>query len=168
MLNKNALEEFPSQHIQVLIVEDDEQTGMMLRAAISGWGYDVMEASNGEEAWVILNQTHPPMLLVLDWLMPKLTGIELCEKIRKELNFYPYIIFLTRVSGTQNIIRGLETGADEFLLKPIDLPELRIRLFAGERIIKCLAVISNKDNQLRHLEDRIKTLENLLQDKKQR
>jgi DNA-binding response OmpR family regulator/HPt (histidine-containing phosphotransfer) domain-containing protein len=120
----------------VLITDDDEATRLLLRAAITPWGYKVVEAKDGEDAWSILQQQDPPQILVLDWLMPRLDGIGLCQRIQEKLNYHPYIIFLTRMAGTENVIQGLEAGADEFILKPVDLAELRIRIFAGERIIK--------------------------------
>lgn len=122
--------------LKVLTADDDEATRILLKAAITQWGYHVVEAEDGEEAWKILQQPDPPQILILDWVMPKLDGIALCQRIAKELKYHPYIIFLTRKSGTENVIQGLEAGADEFLLKPFDLAELRIRIFAGERILK--------------------------------
>lgn len=134
---------------KVLIADDDEATRILLRMALTQWGYNVVEASDGEEAWKILQQEDPPHLLTLDWLMPKLDGISLCKRIDTELSFRPYIIFLTRMGGTENVIQGLEAGADEFILKPFDLTELRIRIFAGERIIKYRLQLSEQNKQLR-------------------
>lgn len=122
--------------IKVLIADDDPPTRILLRAAISQWGYEVIEASNGEEAWDILQHPNPPRLLILDWLMPKLDGINLCERIKREQVLHPYTILLTQVTGTTNIIKGLEAGADEFLSKPFNMAELRSRLSVGARIIR--------------------------------
>src|SRR5690348_12165474 len=125
-----------AESIKVLIADDDPPTRILLRAAISQWGYEVVEASNGEEAWQILQQPIPPRLLILDWLMPKLDGISLCERIKREQLIHPYTILLTQVTGTTNIIKGLEAGADEFLSKPFNMAELRSRLSVGARIIR--------------------------------
>lgn len=151
-----------SDSVKVLIADDDEAMRTLLRAAITQWGYHVIEASNGEEAWEILLQPDAPQLLILDWRMPKLNGLVLCERIRNELDSYPYIIFLTQVSGTKNILKGLEAGADEFLLKPVNFPELRIRLFAGERIVKYLQIIKKQQIQLQDIISYTKSLEELL------
>lgn len=127
------------QHIEtvrVLIADDDPPTRILLRAAITQWGYHVIEASDGEEAWNILKAPDAPQLLIVDWLMPTLDGIGLCERIRKNLSYHPYIILLTQVAGTANIIIGLEAGADEFLSKPFNMAELRSRLSVGSRIIR--------------------------------
>jgi DNA-binding response OmpR family regulator/HPt (histidine-containing phosphotransfer) domain-containing protein len=134
--------------LKILIADDDEATRILLRAAIKQWGYQIVEASNGEEAWEILQLPDPPRILILDWVMPKLDGVSLCKRIDKELGYHPYIIFLTRMSGTENVIEGLEAGADEFLLKPFDLAELRIRIFAGERIIKYRNQLAEQNSEL--------------------
>lgn len=148
-----------SESVKVLIADDDESMRHLLREAISQWGYQVVEAHDGEEAWKILQQNDPPQLLLLDWRMPKLNGLGLCERIRTELPFHPYIIFLTQVSGAENIIKGLEVGADEFLLKPVNFSELRIRIFAGERIIQYNNIIKKQQQQLQDYADYINVLE---------
>jgi DNA-binding response OmpR family regulator len=121
--------------LKVLIADDDHPTRVLLRAAISQWGYQVIEAQNGEEAWDLLQQADAPRLIILDWLMPKIDGIDLCRRIKKSLEYHPYVILLTQVAGTSNIIKGLEAGADEFLSKPFNMAELRSRLSVASRII---------------------------------
>jgi len=143
----------------VLIVDDNESMRDLLRAAIEQWGYQIIEAANGEEAWKIMQQPVPPQILILDWLMPKLDGLTLCNKIRTELATYPYIIFLTQVSGVTNILKGFEAGADEFLLKPVNFTELRIRILAGERIIKYLDIIADQKKELKKCQAYAKSLE---------
>src|SRR5438445_2274626 len=122
--------------LNVLIADDDGPTRILLRAAVKQWGYATVEARDGEEAWEILQHPDAPRLLILDWIMPKLSGIEVAKRIRQELTFHPYIILLTQASGTENIIKGLEAGADEFLSKPFNMAELRSRLSVGARLIK--------------------------------
>lgn len=134
--------------LKVLIADDDPPTRILLRAAISQWGYEAVEAGDGEEAWEILQQPDAPSLLILDWLMPKLDGIDLCLRIKKELSFQHYIILLTRVEGTENIIKGLEAGADEFLSKPFNMAELRSRLSVGARIVRYEQTLAKKNQQL--------------------
>jgi len=137
-----------TENIKVLIADDDPPTRILLRAAISQWGYEVIEASNGEEAWEILQKPNAPRLLILDWLMPKLDGIGLCERIKHEHLSHPYIILLTQVTGTTNIIKGLEAGADEFLSKPFNMAELRSRLSVGARIIRFENTLSTQNEKL--------------------
>lgn len=121
--------------LTVLIADDDPPTRVLLRAAISQWGYKVIESKDGEEAWNALQQPELPQLIILDWLMPKIDGIDLCRRIKKELTYHPYVILLTQVAGTANVIKGLEAGADEFLSKPFNMAELRSRLSVGSRIV---------------------------------
>lgn len=155
----------PKEHIisptrldvrKVIVADDDETTRILLRMSLTQWGYQVREAADGEEAWKILLEPESPQILILDWLMPNLDGISLCKRIENELSFHPYIIFLTGMSGTENMIQGLEAGADEFILKPFDLAELRIRVFAGERIIKYRQQIEEQNKQLQSYVEKLK------------
>ena len=124
------------EKLKLLIADDDTPTRILLRAAILQWGYEVIEAKDGEEAWNILKQPNAPRLVILDWLMPKLDGLSICKRCKAELTVQPYIILLTQVSGTDNLLKGLDAGADEFLSKPFNMAELRSRLSIGARIIK--------------------------------
>jgi DNA-binding response OmpR family regulator len=147
--NAAALPQQTQARLKVLIADDDPPTRILLRAAISQWGYEVIEAKDGGEAWQILETDNAPKLLILDWLMPVLNGIDLCTRIKQELPFRPYIILLTQISGTENIIRGLEAGADQFLSKPFNMHELRSRLAVGRRIV-------DYENQLADQQQKIK------------
>ncbi len=151
----------PTDVIKVLIADDDPPTRILLRAAISQWGYEVVEASNGEEAWEMLQQPNPPRLLILDWLMPKLDGISLCERIKHEQLIHPYTILLTQVTGTTNIIKGLEAGADEFLSKPFNMAELRSRLSVGARIIRFENVLAEQNTKVENYASQVEGLAKL-------
>lgn len=131
--------------LNVLVADDDPPTRALLKAAITQWGYTVTEASDGEEAWKIIANTPEQDILILDWIMPKLDGIGLCERIKSEAINQPYIILLTQVSGTTNIVRGLEAGADEFLSKPFNMAELRSRLSVGARIIQSEKILKEQN-----------------------
>lgn len=137
------------EKIKVLIADDDAPTRILLRAAVSQWGYEVVEAADGEDAWNILQQPNMPQLLIVDWLMPKLDGIDLCRRVKNEIKYFPYIILLTQLSGTTNIVKGLEAGADEFLSKPFNMAELQSRLSVGARIIRYKNKLSRKNKQLK-------------------
>lgn len=136
--------------IKVLIADDDPPTRMLLRSAIAQWGYEVIEASDGEEAWEILQKADAPRLLIVDWLMPKLDGISLCQRIKERSLSHPYIILLTQVTGTTNIVKGLEAGADEFLSKPFNMAELRSRLSVGARIKKFEKLLDERSKELQN------------------
>ena len=143
----------------VLIADDNDAMRLLLKEALEQWGFHVVETKDGEEAWEVMQQPNPPRLLILDWRMPKLDGIALCERIRQQLNFYPYIIFLSQVSGVENLLKGFDAGADEFLLKPVNFKELRSRLVAGEKILEFITIIDEKNKQLKGAAARIAELE---------
>jgi len=101
---------------------------------LTKWGYDVVTASEGEEAWNILTSDNPPDLAVLDWMMPGLDGVEVCRRIRAlDLSSPPYLILLTSRGDKQDIATGLESGASDYVQKPFDHDELRARLLVGRR-----------------------------------
>jgi DNA-binding response OmpR family regulator len=143
---KEALQDI--EMLKVLIADDDPPTRVLLRAAISQWGYTVIEAKDGEEAWNLLQAVDAPRLLILDWLMPKLDGVDLCRRLKLDSVYRPYIILLTQVAGTANIIKGLEAGADEFLSKPFNMAELRSRLSVGTRIIRFENELAEQNRKL--------------------
>lgn len=120
----------------ILIADDDAPTRMLLRATLSQWGYAVQEAVDGLDAFDKLQKPDAPMLVLVDWMMPRLDGIGFCTRVKKEIANPPYIILLTSFSGTTQIIKALDAGADEFLSKPFNPAELHSRLRAGSRILK--------------------------------
>lgn len=144
--------------IKVLIADDDVPTRILLRAAVSQWGYEVLEAGDGEEAWEVLQKPDMPQLLIVDWLMPKLDGIDLCRRVKQEIQHFPYIILLTQLTGTTNIVKGLEAGADEFLSKPFNMAELQSRLSVGARIIQYKFRLANKTDELKSYTEQISNL----------
>jgi len=123
--------------MKVLIAEDDAISRRMLEAFLVKWGYEVMAATQGEEAWGVLQGNDPPKLAVLDWMMPGKDGIELCRGVRQRKGrAYTYILLLTARGHKADIVEGLEAGADDYVTKPFDPYELRARLRAGRRIIE--------------------------------
>ena len=145
----------------ILIADDDAPTRILLRAAISQWGYKIIEAKNGEDAWNIMQQADAPRITILDWLMPGLNGIELCKRIKNEISLYTYIILLTQQTGPANLITGLEAGADEFLSKPFNMTELRNRLTIGARILQYERELKNQNIIL---QENIRQVDSILSD----
>lgn len=154
--------------VSVLVADDDAPTRILLKAAISQWGYSTVEAKDGEEAWERLQQDHSPRILILDWLMPKIDGITLCERIRKEFTVQPFIILLTQMTGSNNTVKGLEAGADEFLPKPFNMAELHSRLIIGSRIISADNTIADNKNTMLTLKQKIAALEKMTNDEDRR
>jgi sigma-B regulation protein RsbU (phosphoserine phosphatase) len=122
--------------MRILIAEDDVVTATRLRGLLGSWQYDVVHATNGSEALRVLESDEPPALAILDWVMPELTGVEICRRVRERHIAVPtYIVLLTSKDASVDIVAGLDAGADDYLSKPFDPAELRARLRAGERIV---------------------------------
>jgi two-component system cell cycle response regulator len=125
--------------LKVLIAEDSLVTSLNLAKNISSWGYEVITAQNGWEAWSLIKK-EAIRLAILDWMMPGIDGLHLCKKIRQELTTqkskYIYIILLTGKDQQEDIIVGLSAGADDYMIKPANLLELKVRLLNGSRIIE--------------------------------
>ncbi|HVO80186.1 MAG TPA: PAS domain S-box protein [Terriglobales bacterium] len=122
--------------VRVLVVDDDEAVRDSMSCLLSSWGYDVVAARDGNEALPLLQAEDGPRLAVLDWMMPGIEGPEVCRRIRaSQVSHYVYIILLTARGQRQDLIAGLDAGADAYLAKPADPAELRARLDAGCRIM---------------------------------
>lgn len=121
--------------MRVLVVDDDEMTAMMLQVTLEQLGYEVTLAANGQEAFDRI-RTGLYQLVISDWEMPVMSGVELCRQIRaRQTSGYTYIILLTSRCGSQNVIDGLNAGADDFVTKPFEPGELAGRLRVGERVL---------------------------------
>ncbi len=108
----------------------------ILQSWLQNWGHEVLIAENGARAWDILQQEQPPELLILDWIMPEVDGTELCRRIRgQQRSRYQYILLVTGKNDRQDVVRGLDARADDYLTKPFDRDELRARLRVGKRIL---------------------------------
>ncbi len=122
--------------MKVLIADDSATSRIMLNSALKRWGYEVVMAENGAEAWDILAAADAPPMAILDWVMPELTGPEVCKKVRETRREpYTYILLLTSKNTKDETVEGLEAGADDYIVKPFDQHELQVRLRAGKRII---------------------------------
>jgi diguanylate cyclase (GGDEF)-like protein len=123
--------------MKLLIAEDDSLSRRILLEHVREWGYEPVLARDGQEAWNILNGEAPPPLVILDWIMPFIDGIEICRKLRAEPKpSYIYIIMLTSKNQTEDMVAAIDAGADDFVAKPCDKQELRVRLRAGQRIVE--------------------------------
>ncbi len=122
--------------MKLLIAEDDLTSRTMLAAVARIWGFEPIEVEDGEAAWQGMQGDEPPRLLLLDWEMPKLDGLALCQRIRLQASDDPpYIILLTARSGTADIVEGLGKGANDYIAKPFDNAELQARLQVGRRML---------------------------------
>jgi diguanylate cyclase (GGDEF)-like protein len=100
------------------------------------WGYQVIPAEDGASAWSTLQSEDAPQMAILDWMMPGMDGIELCRRVRSEGGRYRYLLLLTAKDDKQDVVTGLNAGADDYLTKPFEVEELRARVRAGKRILE--------------------------------
>ncbi|MEX5597819.1 PP2C family protein-serine/threonine phosphatase [Pseudophaeobacter sp. C1-32P7] len=130
---------------RVLVVDDSRLQRRILVASLKKWGFDVLEAEGGEQAMEIC-RNDPPDLILSDWMMPGMNGIEFCREFRAQgTDKYSYFILLTSKSEKNEVAEGLDAGADDFLTKPVSSDELRARISAGERILRMQRELSEKN-----------------------
>ncbi|WP_170755496.1 PP2C family protein-serine/threonine phosphatase [Ruegeria lacuscaerulensis] len=133
---------------KVLVVDDSRLQRRILVASLKKWGFEVFEADNGEAAIEICANT-PPDLVLSDWVMPGMSGLEFCRAFRAlDCDQYSYFILLTSKSEKQEVARGLDAGADDFLIKPLEADELRARISAGARILDMQRELSEKNRMI--------------------
>jgi two-component system cell cycle response regulator len=123
--------------MKILIADDEVVSLKLLESRLRKWGYEVVATRDGSAAWAVLTGEGPPGLAILDWQMPGIDGLELCRRIRQVAREpYVYVILLTAKNRSEDIVAGLEAGADDYMAKPFDAHELQVRLRAGRRIIE--------------------------------
>jgi len=123
--------------MKILVADDNVVSRRPLEATLARWGYDVVTASSGSDAWRILQEEDAPRIAILDWMMPGLSGPEVCQHVRQlDREYYIYIIMLTSRAEREDFIDGMQSGADDYLVKPPDYNELQVRLGPALRIIK--------------------------------
>jgi phosphoserine phosphatase RsbU/P len=149
--------------MRVLVAEDQPVSRHVLVANLRDWGYDVTAVEDGPRAWTALQAEEGPHLAILDWLMPGMDGLEICRKIREIPQTRPiYLILLTARRDQEDIIQGLQSGADDYITKPFDLKELRARVQVGIRVLELQAALRQRVRELEEALSRVKTLQGLL------
>lgn len=122
--------------MDVLVAEDEKFSRAILTSMIERWGYTTVVAENGQQAWDIMQKEDAPKLVLLDWYMPELNGLEVLQNIRKQNNSkLPYIILLTANAEKKDVVQGISAGANDYILKPYDRDELKERLERGRIIV---------------------------------
>jgi len=149
--------------MRVLIAEDDLTSRMMLLAVLKKYGYETVATVNGQEALEALQKKGAPRLAVLDWMMPEMDGLEVVRRIRAQLGSpQPYLIMLTTKDAKEDIVAGLEAGADDYLTKPFHAAELRARVEVGRRLVEAQDLLAVEVNELRQALEDIKILQGIL------
>ncbi|MGA2982569.1 MAG: response regulator [Terriglobia bacterium] len=149
--------------MKVLIADDDVVTRRLLEATLKSWSYEVCSATDGAEALRILEGGARPDIALLDWQMPEKDGPEVCRIIRARPQTLPvYLILLTTLGGRQNIVQGLQAGADDYITKPFDREELHARLGVGRRIVELQRSLMERVQQLEDALASVKQLQGLV------
>ncbi|OUR71518.1 hypothetical protein A9Q78_09690 [Methylophaga sp. 41_12_T18] len=135
--------------MKLLIADDDATSRMLLEAMTTKWGYECIVAEDGQVGWELMQVDEPPCFLFIDWEMPKMNGIELIKRIRQQpTNNPPYIILLTARNETADIVEGLNSGANDYVVKPFNNAELQARINVGFRFLNLQADLSHVQSRL--------------------
>lgn len=149
--------------MRVLVAEDDPVSARGLHGLMRSWGYEVVPAADGRAALAMLAAIDAPKLALLDWMMPGLSGPEVCRAVRGwPRGDAAYLILLTSRNSRVDIIAGLDAGANDYLVKPFDPGELRARLHAGKRIIELQRGLAEKVTELETALSKVRRLTGLL------
>ena len=142
--------------MKILIAEDDGVSRRVLETRLEKWGHQVVITKDGAEAWNVFKDEEFSMVIT-DWMMPELDGVELLKRIRSShTSGYVYIMMLTAKQQKNDLLEAMEAGADDFLTKPFDKDELRVRLRAGERIIELEKNLARRNRELKTVNERMK------------
>ena len=126
----------PDSKKRILVAEDDPVSRRLLEVFLVKWGFEVVLATTGLEALQLLERMDAPRLALLDWMMPGMEGVQVCRKLREFKDRpYVYVLLLTARTQKEDLLQGLDSGADDYLTKPFDSQELRARLHVGQRIL---------------------------------
>lgn len=121
--------------MRILLADDDALALRLLHRYLEGWGHEVVEVRDGASAWALFEK-EPFAMVITDWMMPEVDGLELIRRIRAHaLGNRVYAVLVTGRASKEDVVQGMDAGADDFLAKPFDKDELRVRIREGERIV---------------------------------
>lgn len=149
--------------MRILIAEDEAVSRRLLQQTLQRWGFEAVVASDGLEAWELLSGVDAPQLAVLDWMMPGVDGLELCRRVRAlDVQLPIYLMLLTSRSAREDIVTGLQAGADDYVVKPFHEAELRARVQVGVRVVQLQLSLADRVRDLEEALSRVKQLQGLL------
>jgi sigma-B regulation protein RsbU (phosphoserine phosphatase) len=149
--------------VKVLIAEDDIVSCRLLETTLTKWGYEVVVTCDGLQALAAIQGTDAPPLAILDWMMPGLDGIEVCRRARSMHSpTPPYLILLTAKGRREDVITGLEAGANDYVTKPFNREELRARIRVGMRLVELQHSLADRVHALEEALASVKQLQGLL------
>lgn len=149
--------------MKILIAEDEPVSQRIIQSLLIKWGYEVVLTQNGIEAWEAIQRERTPLLALLDWMMPGMDGAEICQRVRQSDGLNPvYIILLTAKDRKEDLIAGLQAGANDYVTKPFDVRELRARIQVGQRVLELQQALAWRVKELEIALSNIKRLQGLL------
>ena len=149
--------------MKILIAEDDGTSRLLLETTLKKWGHEVVSTRDGNEAWTAIQEDNGPQLAILDWMMPEMDGVELCQRIRADSRLKgTYIVMLTARDSSADLVEGLESGADDYATKPVVRKELQARIEVGKRVLQLQSELANRVKELEESIAREKHLQGLL------
>ncbi|HUE16799.1 MAG TPA: response regulator transcription factor [Planctomycetaceae bacterium] len=149
--------------MKILIAEDDLVSRTMLSRLLTTWGHEVVVTIDGQAAWDILQRDDAPKLAILDWMMPEMDGVEVCRRVhRRERSEPTYLILLTAKDRTEDVVEGLNSGANDYLVKPFDRRELEARVRVAERMVSLQHDLAERVRELQDALAQIHQLQGLL------
>jgi phosphoserine phosphatase RsbU/P len=148
---------------RILVADDDPVSQRLVVLTLEKWGYEVIAVNNGSDAWRCLQGDERPSIAILDWMMPGMTGLEICQRAQQGVETASvYLILLTARGDRADLVRGLEAGANDFVIKPYDRDELRARVQVGMRVAELRASLAQRVKELEGALKRVKQLQGLL------
>jgi phosphoserine phosphatase RsbU/P len=146
--------------MKILLAEDEPVSRKLVESTLQSWGFDCRSVNDGAEAWEALQAESPPSLLILDWMMPRLDGVEVVRRLRESpRNLGAYVLLLTARASPQDVVRGLEAGADDYVTKPFHPAELRARVQVGMRVLAWREALATQVRELGDALSRVKRLQ---------
>lgn len=149
--------------MRILVADDDSISRRILQGMLEDWGYSVRVCADGAVAWELLQRPDAPSLIILDWMMPHLDGLQVCQKVRAIPTSCPtYIMLVTSKGQNTDIVTGLQAGADDYVAKPFDREELRARVQVGVRVVELQQRLAERVRELETALAQVKHLNGLL------
>lgn len=146
--------------MKILIAEDEFTTRMMVQVSLENWGYDVLDASDGKEALSLFAKGEKPRIVILDWEMPGVDGLEVCQSMKEQNPDDPlYIILLTGRDSEKDILQGFDAGADDYITKPFSGDELRARIRVAARLVRMQDMLKESVGELKTALDQVEALQ---------
>jgi DNA-binding response OmpR family regulator len=140
--------------VKILFADDDSATRLIVKMTLRSLGHECHSVGDGAQAWDAF-QSHHPDVVISDWLMPRLTGLELCRNIRAHAGSYTYFIMVTGQGRFEQILEGMSAGADDYLVKPLDSEDLQARLIAAARVTSLHRQLADQRTELERLNQRL-------------